>query len=156
MARRKRPLSDPADHEESPASEEATEIVQVTGLSVYSLVLPDGKIPFTDWLVSLRDRTATARIVLRIRRIAATGNFGDCKIVGEGVWELKVDYGPGYRVYYGRVGTQVVLLLAGGDKSTQENDIILAKARWNFFEKARKGNNDADGSLGRRFEGDVS
>lgn len=82
---------------------------------------------FAKWLKKLRDADAKARINLRIRRIALTGNLGDCKSVGEGVFELRVDYGPGYRVYFARRGNKVVLLLVGGDKSTQQSDITKAK-----------------------------
>lgn len=74
----------------------------------------------------IRDRQAIARINARIRRIADSGNFGDVKPVGEGVSELRIDYGPGYRLYLIRRGPVVVVLLAGGDKSTQGADIKRA------------------------------
>jgi putative addiction module killer protein len=80
---------------------------------------------FDDWFGDLKDRRASARIQMRIDR-AEDGNFGDSKPVGEGVSEMRIDYGPGYRVYYKRAGQQVVILLAGGDKSTQEHDINTA------------------------------
>lgn len=86
---------------------------------------PDGRDVFEHWLDALRDRRAVARIVARVNRLAA-GNFGDCKTVGDGVSELRVDCGPGYRVYFARVGSTVVLLLGGGDKSTQRADIERA------------------------------
>lgn len=81
---------------------------------------------FTKWLRGLRDATASARIVTRIRRLAA-GNAGDVKSVGAGVSELRVDYGPGYRVYFAQRGARIVILLCGGDKRTQERDIAKAK-----------------------------
>jgi len=81
---------------------------------------------FSDWLRKLRDEDARARIQIRIRRLSL-GNFGDVKPVGEGVSELRIDYGPGYRVYVRQQGNALVLLLAGGTKTTQEADI--AKAR---------------------------
>ena len=81
---------------------------------------------FSDWLRKLRDEDARARIQIRIRRLSL-GNFGDVKPVGEGVSELRIDYGPGYRVYVRQQGNALVLLLAGGTKKTQEADI--AKAR---------------------------
>ena len=82
---------------------------------------------FAKWMKRLRDTDAKARINLRIRRISLTGNFGDAKPVGDGVYELRVDYGPGYRVYYSRRGSEIVLLLIGGDKSSQQKDIDKAK-----------------------------
>ena len=89
----------------------------------------DGKCPFRNWLKSLKDVNARARIRVRINRIRL-GNFGDCKSVGSGVSEFRIDYGPGYRVYYGRVGEKLILLLCGGSKKNQEKDIKLAKEYW--------------------------
>lgn len=80
---------------------------------------------FAKWLDGLSDIRARARIQARIERLA-TGNPGDVKAVGEGVSELRIDYGPGYRVYYKKQGQKVVILLAGGDKSTQAKDIKTA------------------------------
>jgi putative addiction module killer protein len=80
---------------------------------------------FTKWLDDLNDIRARARILVRIERLAA-GNPGDVKSVGEGVSELRIDYGPGYRVYYKKQGQKVVILLAGGDKNTQAKDIKTA------------------------------
>lgn len=80
---------------------------------------------YAAWFAALRDRQARARIDVRIRRLSL-GNFGDVKPVGAGVSELRVHYGPGYRVYFVQRGEQVAILLAGGDKSTQEQDIRLA------------------------------
>lgn len=81
---------------------------------------------FSDWLGSLRDRRARARIVVRLQRLA-DGNFGDYKSVKDGVLELRVDYGPGYRVYFFQRGKELVILLCGGDKRTQDADIAHAK-----------------------------
>ena len=80
---------------------------------------------FAKWLDALKDIRARARILVRIERLAA-GNPGDVKPVGGGVSELRIDYGPGYRVYYKKHGRQVVILLAGGDKRTQAKDIKTA------------------------------
>ena len=80
---------------------------------------------FAKWLDALKDIRARARILVRIERLAA-GNPGDVKPVGEGVSELRINYGPGYRVYYKKHGRQVVILLAGGDKRTQARDIKTA------------------------------
>lgn len=80
---------------------------------------------FDAWLGSLRDKMAEKRIQARIRR-AELGNFGDCEPVGEGVSEMRIHYGPGYRVYFTQRGMEIVILLAGGDKSTQPKDIKTA------------------------------
>ena len=93
-----------------------------------------GKQPFRDWLYSLRDIRTQARIEKRLRRISH-GNLGDTKSVGNGVFELRFDIGPGYRIYYGRVGNTVILLLCGGDKSSQKKDIEQAKTMWNDYQE---------------------
>lgn len=80
---------------------------------------------FAQWLDGLRDIRARARVQVRIERLAA-GNAGDVEPVGEGVSELRIDYGPGYRVYFKKHGREVVILLAGGDKRTQSADIKTA------------------------------
>ncbi|BBP02535.1 type II toxin-antitoxin system RelE/ParE family toxin [Sulfuriferula nivalis] len=80
---------------------------------------------FDDWFASLKDKQAVRRVQVRIDR-AEDGNFGDCKPVGKGVSEMRIDYGPGYRVYFVQQGIEIVILLAGGDKSTQSKDIKTA------------------------------
>lgn len=82
---------------------------------------------FKTWLANLTDRTAQKRIAARIVRLQG-GNYGDAKSVGGGVSELRIDYGPGYRLYFTRQGQAVVFLLCGGDKSTQVQDIKTAQA----------------------------
>ena len=82
---------------------------------------------FADWFSRLRDDTAKAKIVVRIRRLSL-GNPGDVKPIGEGLSELRIDHGPGYRVYYVQRGKVVIVLLCGGDKRTQDLDIATAKA----------------------------
>ncbi|CAH1672097.1 type II toxin-antitoxin system RelE/ParE family toxin [Chelatococcus asaccharovorans] len=82
---------------------------------------------FSTWFSKLRDRSAKARIAVRIDRLAL-GNAGDAKPVGAGISELRINYGPGYRVYFTRIGDRVVILLCGGDKSTQDEDIRSANA----------------------------
>jgi putative addiction module killer protein len=89
----------------------------------------DGKRPYTQWFDKLRDRTSQQRIDARLGRVQL-GNFGDAKAVGRGVIELRIDYGPGYRVYFGRDGEEVVLLLMGGDKRSQSKDIAKAQEYW--------------------------
>jgi putative addiction module killer protein len=81
---------------------------------------------FAAWFEALRDRKASAKIMDRIRR-AGDGNFGDVKSAGGGVSEMRIDYGPGYRVYFSQRGTELILLLCGGDKRTQDRDITRAK-----------------------------
>ena len=81
---------------------------------------------FTNWLAKLADVQATARIVVRIRRLEL-GNAGDAKPVGEGVSEMRIDYGPGYRVYFTKRARSVVILLCGGDKKSQRKDIAAAQ-----------------------------
>lgn len=82
---------------------------------------------FRRWYEGLRDRTARAKIAVRIDRLAM-GNTGDARAVGRGVSELRIDHGPGYRVYFVRRGDELVVLLAGGDKSSQSRDIARALA----------------------------
>ena len=82
---------------------------------------------YKKWFRALRDQNARARIDIRIRRVSL-GNFGDVKVVGGGVRELRVDYGPGYRVYFVQRDDELVILLGGGDKRTQDRDIKAAKA----------------------------
>jgi putative addiction module killer protein len=84
-------------------------------------------VEFADWLDKLKDTNAVGRILVRIRRLSL-GNPGDVKPVGEGVSEIRIDYGPGYRVYYLKRGQTLVILLCGGDKSSQDADIVKAKA----------------------------
>lgn len=80
---------------------------------------------FDDWFDSLNDKQAMRRIQVRIDR-AEEGNFGDCKPVGEGISEMRIHYGPGYRVYFVQRGMEIIILLAGGNKSTQSKDIKSA------------------------------
>ncbi|MEQ6340428.1 MAG: type II toxin-antitoxin system RelE/ParE family toxin [Gammaproteobacteria bacterium] len=93
-----------------------------------------GREPFTEWLDAVRDKVAQARIRVRLRQVQA-GNFGDCEPVGEGVIELRVHVGAGYRVYCGRHGKTVVILLCGGDKRAQATDIKRAKKLWSEWKR---------------------
>lgn len=88
-----------------------------------------GKSPYAQWLNSLRDARAKAKIIMQVDKMEL-GLFGDVEPIGEGLSELRIHYGPGYRVYYGKEGNQVYLLLCGGDKSTQSKDIKKAKQYW--------------------------
>jgi putative addiction module killer protein len=89
----------------------------------------DGTVPVTDWLANIRDARARAKLEIRFRRVSL-GLFGDIKHIGHGVPELREDIGPGYRVYLGRQGATVVILLCGGDKRSQVGCIARAKEYW--------------------------
>jgi putative addiction module killer protein len=91
-----------------------------------------GNEPFTDWLYGLRDIMGRKRILARVARLEQ-GNYGDCEPVGEGVSELKLFFGPGYRVYFGEDENNIVVLLCGGDKGSQNQDIREAKAYWKEY-----------------------
>jgi putative addiction module killer protein len=98
-----------------------------------------GACPFEKWLDGLRDAKGRALIRVRMDRIGQ-GNFGDCREVGEGVCELRIDFGPGYRAYFAEDGPLIVLLLMGGDKSTQAKDIKTAKKYWNEYREVKDAN----------------
>lgn len=104
-------------------------------IAVRSFVERNGRVPFQLWLDAL-DRQAQAKINLALYRLAQ-GNRSHVKGIGGGVAELKVDFGPGYRIYFGQDGETLVILLAGGTKKRQSEDIMTAKARWAEY-KARK------------------
>lgn len=89
---------------------------------------------YIDWLQRLRDSQAKVAVVRRVTRIEL-GNFGDHKFCRDGVWELRIDVGPGYRVYYALSGHRVVLLLCGGDKRTQDADITRAVGYWQDWQR---------------------
>lgn len=99
---------------------------------IKTYLLHSGKSPFEEWFSKLRDSTAKARILTRIDRLRF-GNFGDCKSVGGGVFELRIHFGPGLRVYFGLVGSEVVLLLGGGDKGSQQKDILACQNYWREY-----------------------
>jgi putative addiction module killer protein len=86
-----------------------------------------------EWLESLDDPPTRARIEIRIERLSR-GLFGDTKYLQDGVHELKLDFGPGYRIYYGKEGKRIILLLCGGDKSTQKKDVRNAIEYWKDYE----------------------
>lgn len=95
-------------------------------------VTPEGKIPFDEWFFSLRESKTQTIIDKRLDRVSL-GNLGDHRSVGEGVFELRIDYGPGYRIYFGQIGSTIVLLLCGGDKSTQAQDIRKSLEYWTDY-----------------------
>src|ERR1700722_8377183 len=96
-----------------------------------------GQDVFGEWLADLHDARAAAKITVRIDRLAA-GNPSDCKALGDGVWELRVDWGPGYRVYYAPAGRKLVVLLCGGDKRKQSADIKRAVEYWKDYQRRTK------------------
>lgn len=93
----------------------------------------DGRDFVDEWLESFTDPLTRSRILLRIERVSR-GLFGDTRYLQDGVHELKLDFGPGYRIYYGKEGSRIVLLLCGGDKSTQKKDIRNAIEYWKDYE----------------------
>lgn len=106
-------------------------------IEIRDYLTPAGRDPFRDWLADLADRMARARILARVGRMAG-GNFGDCKPLADGVWELRIDHGPGYRVYYAKAGARIVLLLVGGDKRRQQQDIETALNYWQDWQERNK------------------
>ena len=92
---------------------------------------------FAEWLEALSDIKTKMRIVARVNR-ARAGNFGEYKVLDDGVCEMKIDFGPGYRVYYAQEGLHVYLLLVGGDKSSQTADIAKAKKMWRTIKEERQ------------------
>jgi putative addiction module killer protein len=94
----------------------------------------DGKAPFSIWINGLTDLKGRAKIRERIARLRL-GNMGDCERVGEGVFELRIHYGPGYRVYFGQDGNRIVVLILGGAKKTQKKDIKAAKILWKDYKE---------------------
>lgn len=108
--------------------------MEVTPQTVMMLVLDTGNCPIEEWLSGLRDKVTRARITRQIDKLGR-GLFGDRRGVGDGVAELKLDFGPGYRVYYAHIGNITVVLLGGGDKSEQSKDIERAQELWREFEE---------------------
>jgi putative addiction module killer protein len=101
-------------------------------ITIRILETDEGTAPFEDWYFSIRDTTTRIRVRVRLDRLLL-GNFGDVKPVGEGVSELRLHFGAGYRIYFGRVGSTVIVLLGGGDKSTQARDIKEAQDLWRQY-----------------------
>ena len=95
-------------------------------------ITSEGKAPFLEWRDSLKDVRAKAKIRAKLDRVE-DGNLGDYKFVGEGVYELRIDYGPGYRIYFGEENDVIILLLWGGDKSNQNKDILKAQNYWQDY-----------------------
>ena len=107
-------------------------------VEIWQYQTKDGRTPVSEWLDRLRDATARARIVARLDRLAA-GLLGDWKALGGGISELRIDHGPGYRVYFAQRGDTFILLLCGGDKRTQAKDIERAHAYWKDYKARSRG-----------------
>ena len=99
---------------------------------VENLLLPTGREPFTDWLDTL-DLQIQAKVMNFVRRVAAGGAKNNLKALGEGVFEVRIDSGPGYRIYFGEIRKEVLYLLIGGNKKTQDRDIAKAKEYWRLY-----------------------
>ena len=110
-------------------------VAQSRELQIYRT--PNGQEPFTEWLKPLRDQRTRKRIQARIDRIES-GNLGDHRPVGDGVFELRFQFGPGYRIYFGEVDNTIILLLCGGDKSSQYRDIERAKGYWQEYKESQE------------------
>lgn len=96
----------------------------------------NGNEPFEQWFSSIRDARTSARIDNRLKRVRL-GLLGDQRSIGEGVFELRLDFGPGYRIYFARMGGEDILLLTGGDKNSQQRDITIAKRYWQHFKESK-------------------
>lgn len=103
-------------------------------IEIRHYLTPTGQDLFQLWLNELKDSMGKARVLTRLSRLSA-GVLGDCKPVGSSVWELRIDHGPGYRIYYARAGEQLVLLLLGADKRKQQADIAKAIKCWKDYQQ---------------------
>lgn len=99
---------------------------------------PEGRQPFNEWLDSLKNKRTVSIITKRLERVKL-GNLGDIRSVGKGVYELKIDYGAGYRIYFGQIGNTIIILLSAGDKSTQDKDITQAQEYWENYRSEGNG-----------------
>lgn len=103
-------------------------------IEIQEYLTPAARSPFGEWLSQLADNRAKAKVLTRLDRVAA-GNWGDHKYLSDGVYELRIPYGKGLRIYYGTVGDTLILLLGGGDKSTQSQDINQAIEYWQEYQQ---------------------
>lgn len=108
--------------------------MRVLERAIQEYVSTTGKNPFRGWYNRLKDMRAKVIIEARLTRVSH-GNLGQCRSIGQDVMELKIDFGPGYRVYFAQDGDKIIVLLLGGDKSTQSKDIKLAKSYWQEYKE---------------------
>jgi putative addiction module killer protein len=108
----------------------------VTDIAILHYRTVEGRFPYREWVQSIADKTTRAAVLARVDRLAF-GGFGDWKSVGGGVCELRIHIGSGHRVYFGREGTAVVILLCGGEKRSQAADIKQAQKYWKDYEKRK-------------------
>lgn len=113
--------------------------MKTTERIIHEYITREGNNSFRNWLDSLKDTRAKAKADIRVARLRL-GNFGDAKSVGKGVYELKIPYGPGYRIYFGLEGNELVILLCAGDKSSQKKDIKKAHQYWIDYKGESHGN----------------
>ena len=106
--------------------------METTERLIQEFITGDGTNPFREWFDSIKDMQTQVKIDVRLARVRL-GNFGDVKSVGKGVYELRIQFGPGYRIYYGLEGNKVVILLCAGDKSSQKKDIKKAIMYWEEY-----------------------
>ena len=106
--------------------------MQIQPESVRNYIMPNGRDPYRQWYTGIKDRKTQAIITNRIDRLQH-GNPGDCKQLSRRLYELRIDYGPGYRVYFGLFRNTVAILLGGGTKGTQQRDIMKVQTYWNEF-----------------------
>ena len=111
--------------------------MEIKHKEVKEYLAENGRSPFREWIVSLKDMKTRAGIRMRVNRLRL-GSFGDCRFLGNGVYELKIDLGPGYRIYLGREREVILILLCGGDKKNQRKDIVKAKKLWQDYVRRRK------------------
>lgn len=111
-------------------------MLEATARRTIEYQAPGGAWPFREWLSALKDKKAVAKILIRLATVRA-GSLGDVKSLDGGLYELRVDFGPGYRVYFVLDGQTVVVLLCGGDKSTQRKDITKARALWETYRREK-------------------
>ena len=119
----------------NPALENCPLVVYNYSMEIQIYRDKNGNEPFEQWLSSIKDNPTWARIDNRLKRVRL-GLLGDHRLIGEGVFELRLDFGPGYRIYFGRIGREHILLLTGGDKSSQRRDIAIAKQYWQHFKES--------------------
>lgn len=114
-----------------------TRFMEVKPKEVITYLSENGQSPFDEWVDSLKDSRTIAKVNMRLYR-ASLGNLGDAEPVGEGVYEMRLHFGPGYRIYYGQQQGRIVVLLCGGDKSTQTKDIKRAQLFWADYKRRAK------------------